>query len=159
MSRRTRTASKVPDWVWGAGLGVLVVIFVGAFFIVRSATGGDSSPCDNDLPPLTSDTPEVNAEAFANEDAALKRVVDMLTAGDRAGAEAAFFGPVHNLTHAVHPLVREEDEDLGRELCEVVLDLENQLARGASDTSVALNMDRVRGLMRDAAVRLGYPRP
>jgi hypothetical protein len=159
MSRRIGTAGKVPDWVWGAGLGALVVIFVGAFFIVRSATGGDASACDSDLPPLTTDTPDVNAEAFANEDAALKRVVDMLSAGDRAGAEAAFFGPVHNLTHAVHPLVREVDEDLGREICEVVLDLENQLAVGASDASVALNMDRVRGLLRDAAVALGYPRP
>jgi hypothetical protein len=156
---RARGRSGIPDWVWGAGLGGLVVIFVVAFFIVRSATGGSSDPCDSSLPPLTSETPAINAEAFAQEDAALKRVVDALTAGDRAGAEAQFFGPVHNFTHAVHPVIREKDPALAREFCRTIVDTENQLASGASSSAIALNMNTARGLLRDIAVVLGYPRP
>lgn len=144
-------------WSWGACLGALVIIFVGAFFLVREATDGGGDACDSDLPRLGSSS--VSAEAFVREDAALKRVVDMLNAGDRTGAEAAFFGPVHNFTHNVHPLLREQDLVAARDLCQWVIRLENGFSVNASDASVAVRVDHIRGLLRDAAVALGYPRP
>ncbi len=158
--RRPRTArdSRVPDWIWGAGLGALALLFVGAFFLVRDLTGGGvGGTCDEPLAPL--DGGEIDAQAFAAEDEALTRVISMLTLGDRQGAEAAFFGPVHAFTHNVDPPLRDRDEDAAKELCEAVLDMENSLATNAPSATIAAQIDLVRELLRDAAETLGYPRP
>lgn len=156
-SRATR-ASRVPDWVWGAGLGVIALFFVGAFFLVRDLTGGGvGGTCDEPLAPL--DGGEIDAQAFDAEDEALGRVVGMLNLGDREGAEAAFFGPVHAFTHNVDQPLRERDEDAAKELCEAVLDMENALATNAPSATVAAQIGLVRELLRDAAETLGYPRP
>ncbi|HEY5640078.1 MAG TPA: hypothetical protein VIW01_08505 [Dehalococcoidia bacterium] len=156
-SRATRQ-SGVPDWIWGAGLGVIALFFVGAFFLVRDLSGGGAGgTCNEPLSPLESS--EITADAFANEEAALTRVISMLTLGDRPGAEAAFFGPVHNFTHNVDPPLRERDEDAAKELCEAVIEMENGFATNASTATIAAQIDLVRTLLRDAAETLGYPRP
>ncbi len=157
--RRARAArrNRVPDWVWGAGLGVLALFFVGAFFAVREISGGGDGSCDGPLAPLAGG--EITAEAFVNEEEALTRVISMLTLGDRPGAEAAFFGPVHAFTHNVDPPLRERDGDAAKELCEAVILMENAFAVNISSSRVALHVDLVRTLLRDAAETLGYPRP
>jgi hypothetical protein len=156
--RRAGSQASLPDWVWGAGLGVLVLIFVGAFFLVSGTLGGDGggSRCDEELPALGPS--DISAAGFTAEDAALTQVIDMLRAGDRAGAEAAFYGPTHNFTHGVDPPLREVDEDAARELCEAVYDLEESFISAPSPT-VAADLELVRDLLRDAAESLGYPRP
>jgi len=159
-SRRRHRArsSTVPDWIWGAGLGVLFIFVIGAFFATRELTGsGGSGTCDEALPPLPGSS--VGATAFIEEEVALDRVISMLDAGDRAGAEAAFFGPVHGFTHNIDPLLREQDEEAAMALCEAVIKLEDSLATGAANATVAMQIDGVRVLLRDAAETLGYPRP
>jgi hypothetical protein len=156
--RAVRAQNTLPDWVWGAGLGTIVIIFAGAFFVIRSVTGGgDGGICDKELPPL--DNSQVDAEGFISEDAALGRVINMLNAGDRQGAEAAFYGPVHNFTHAADPPLRETDEALAKDLCNAVIDLETSLEQSASNPLLASQVAEVRDLLRDAADALGYPRP
>ena len=155
---RAKQHSGLPDWVWGAGLGVLVVFFVGAFFVVGEFSGGGSGTiCDEPLAAL--DGADISAEAFAGEDDALTRVISMLNLGDRPGAEATFFGPVHAFTHNVDPLLRERDEDAAKELCEAVTEMENGFSTNAPPATIAAQIDLVRVLLRDAAETLGYPRP
>ena len=158
--RRSRATghSGVPDWVWGAGLGVIVLFFVGAFFVVGEFSGGGSGTiCDEPLAAL--DGVEISAEAFAAEDDALTRVISMLNLGDRPGAEATFFGPVHAFTHNVDPPLRERDEDAAKALCEAVTEMETSFSTNAPSATIAAQIDLVRTLLRDAAETLGYPRP
>ena len=160
-SRRSRAAghSGVPDWVWGAGLGVIVLFFVGAFFAVGEFSGGGTGGAICDEPLAALDGVEISAEAFAGEDDALTRVIDMLNLGDRPGAEATFFGPVHAFTHNVDPPLRERDEDAAKELCEAVTEMETGFSTNALPATIAAQIDLVRTLLRDAAETLGYPRP
>lgn len=155
---RAKRHSGVPDWVWGAGLGVIALFFVGAFFVFREISGGDGGGvCDEPLAPL--DGAEISAQSFADEDAALTSVISMLNLGDRAGAEGAFFGPVHGFTHNVDPPLRERDESAAKELCKAVVEMENGFSTNAPSATIAAQIDRVRTLLRDAAEKLGYPRP
>jgi hypothetical protein len=156
--RRAAAQTRLPDWVWGAGLGVIALFFIAVFFLVSGVLGGGGggSQCDDPLAPLGSS--EISAEAFQEEDAALGRVIGFLQSGDRVAAEAAFYGPVHNFTHNADPPLREQDEELAKELCEAVLVLEESFITGTTP-DVATDTQRVRDLLRDAAVALGYPRP
>ncbi len=159
--RRSRRAAyqgaRLPDWVWGLGLGLMVLFAVGGYFLVTNVTSGGGAVCDKALPPLgISDT---SAQAFIQEDADLGKVIDMLNRGDKNAAESAFYGPVHNFTHNVDPPVRLKNEQLAKDLCQAVLKIEDDLAFNASTQQASASLQRVRGLLRDAAGALGYPRP
>jgi hypothetical protein len=157
-ARSGQRSGSLPDWVWGAGLGAIVVLFVGAYFLIAAITGtGTAGACDGPLPPLGTST--VNAEEFIRVDAALGQVISLLDQGDRQTAEASFFGPTHNFTHNVDPHVREQDEDLAKNLCRAVIALEDNLATRAPAPQLSADVQRVRELLRDAAAVLGYPRP
>jgi len=158
-SRRTAyQGTRLPDWVWGLGLGVIVLLAVGGYFLITNvAGGGGGSTCDKALPALgISDT---SAQAFIQEDADLGKVIDMLNRGDKNAAESAFYGPVHNFTHNVDPPVRLKNEQLAKDLCQAVLKIEDDLAFNASTQQASASLQRVRDLLRDAAGALGYPRP
>lgn len=156
--RAAQYQARLPDWVWGAGLGAIIVLFIGGYFLVTQVGGGSGgSSCDKPLAPLGSSV--INAEAFVEEDAGLGRVLDLLSAGDRAGAEAAFYGPVHNFTHNVDPTLREVDEALAKELCREVIDVENALTERAPNAEIMATLQRIREILRDTAEALGYPRP
>lgn len=155
---RAKRHSGVPDWVWGAGLGVMALFFVAAFFVVGRISGDDAGGvCDKPLAPL--DGAEISAQAFDAEEEALTLVISMLNLGDRPGAEAAFFGPVHGFTHNVDPPLRERDEDAAKELCKAVTEMETGFSTNAPPATIAAQINLVRSLLRDAAEKLGYPRP
>ena len=161
MTRRGRAKQRrggsVPDWVWGLGLGLIVVIAIGGFFILTNA-GGEGGTCDQELPPLGSS--EISQSAFDEEDAALGRVIAMLNAGDRAGAESAFFGPPHNFTHNIDPPVRQKDEAIAKKLCEAVIVVEDGLATpNLPSSQIAAGIQDMQTIIRDAAEALGYDRP
>ena len=156
--RRSAAQTRLPDWVWGAGLGLIVIIFIGGYFLVSQvAGGGGGGGCDKPLAPLGSSS--INAESFAQEDTGLARVLGLLQSGDRQGAEAAFYGPVHNFTHNVDPPLREVDEAAAKEVCKEVLIVEEALFNRAPDLELISSIEKIRELVRDAAVTLGYPRP
>jgi hypothetical protein len=66
---------------------------------------------------------------------------------------------VHNFTHNVDPPLREADAELGKDLCHAVLDLEEALTSSISSFDLSTKVARVRELLRESAVALGYPRP
>jgi hypothetical protein len=154
-ARRQRGAS-IPDWVWGLGLGLVVVVAVGGYFVLTSG-GGSATTCDRGLNPLGAS--EISQNAFDEEDAALGRVIGFLNAGDRAGAETAFFGPVHNFTHNVDSPIRAEDENLAKELCEVIVVVEEGFPQNEPLPLLAQGLEQARELLRDGAAALGYDRP
>jgi len=161
MTRRGRAKQRrrggVPDWVWGLGLGLIVVIAVGGFFFITESGGDDGGTCDQELPPLGSS--EISQSAFDEEDAALTRVISMLNVGDREGAQSAFFGPAHNFTHNVDPPVRQKDQALARQLCEAIVIVEEGFPLGLASSQLATGMQDVQNLIRDSAEALGYQRP
>ncbi len=160
-SRRPRRAAyqgaRLPDWVWGLGLGVLVLLAVGGYFLVTSVTGGGGGACDTALLPLG--VSDVSAKTFIQEDADLGKVIDMLNRGDKNAAESAFYGPVHNFTHNVDPSVRQKNDQLAKDICQAVLKIEDDLAFNATTQQASASLQRVRDLLRDAAEAIGYPRP
>ena len=163
MSRRRRADPnqlRLPDWVWGVGFGVIVLVFIGGYFAIDRATGssGGGNRCDEELAPLPGSS-EVSAEAFQQEDEGLARVIEALERNDRAGADAAFYGPVHAFTHNVDPTLRAEDEGAAKVLCEEVLEVEEELVVSGSNEDVLESVIAIRQILREAAVTLGYPAP
>lgn len=162
MTRRARARNRapkstLPDWVWGLGLGVIVLIFVGAYFAL-TAGSSNGGTCDSPLAPLGNS--EINADAFVQFDAELASIQAMLNSGDVEGANVAFFGKaVHNFTHNVDPAVREQDSDLAKNLCRSVIDLEETLFARTDPVGTALIVQEVRSYLSDSADVLGYPRP
>ncbi len=136
--------------VVGGGIIVAVVLFFGR-------GGGAGSPCDNPLVSLGQS--EISQMGFQAEDAGLARVVQAATAGNLEAAESAFFGDVHNFTHNVDAPLREADEELAKELCEEITEIEEELALGQRISVIAGQATRVRDLLRDAAEALGFARP
>ncbi len=156
--RRARQGVRLPDWAWGLLLGVVALLIGGGVFLVVSGgLGGGGSTCDQALAPL--DTSDISANGFAQEDAGLARVVDLINQGNRSGAESAFYGPVHNFTHNADPSIRQKDPELGRQLCQAVLKTEDDLAFGATTLDVGLDAQRIRDLLKRGAQALGFPAP
>jgi hypothetical protein len=161
-SRRTRRARYAArggraDWTWFIFFGGGIVVMIGAFFALSGAIGG-SSTCAHPLAPLGDESP-LSSQAFQDEDTALALVAERAAANDRAGAESAFYGSVHNFTHNVDEPLRARDAALGKDLCHAVLDLEEALTSEISPINLSTRVGRVREILRDASVALGYDRP
>jgi hypothetical protein len=148
----------LPDWVWGGGLGVIVLIFVAAFFLFSRCTGASAS-CDKALGPLGQSS--LDATGFANEDAGLGHVIDFLNQGDINAANTAFYGEVHNFMHNADPAIRAKNPDLAKNLCNAVVKLETDIEPANHQTTATMAADAVsvRKYLGDGAVALGYPRP
>lgn len=136
--------------VVGGGIIVAVVLLFGG-------GGGAGSPCDNPLVALGES--EISQMGFQAEDAGLARVVQAATAGDLEAAESAFFGDVHNFTHNVDAPLREVNEELAKELCERITEIEEELAFDRRISVIAGQATRIRELVQDAAEALGFARP
>jgi hypothetical protein len=151
---------RLPDWVWGAGLGVIVLIFVAGFFLFSRFTASGST-CDNPLKPIPGVATQTNdAAGFQQEDVDLNRLVTFLQQGDVNGANTIFYGAPHNFMHTAEPEIRAKNETLGRNLCESVIKFETDFdITGRTNTSVLVNeVTVIRDYLRDGAVALGFPR-
>jgi hypothetical protein len=149
--------------VWGAGLGVIVLLFVAGFFLF-SRCNASAATCDNPLKPLAGAAAHPNtAEGFQQEDADLGRLITAVQQGDTNTANALFFGPAHNFMHTAEPEIRARDEDLGKKLCEAVIKFEGDFdAPGGPRVppeQLASEVAVIREHLRDGAVELGFPRP
>ncbi len=136
--------------VVGGGI-ILAVVFV------FGDGGGGGGTCDSPLPPLGQS--EVSQLGFQAEEVGLTRVVQAATVGNLQAAESAFFGDVHNFTHNVDPPIRAVDEQLAKQICEAVIDIEDGLVPPVDIGSVTADATRIRELLRDAAEALGFARP
>ncbi len=138
-------------------VGVIVVVVIVIAVFVIGGGGGGSSACDSPLPPLGES--EVSQLGFQAEEVGLTRVIQAATVGNLEAAESAFFGDVHNFTHNVDAPLREVDEELAKELCERVTEIEEELAFGRRVSVIASQATRIRELVQDAAEALGFARP
>ncbi len=142
-------------------LGLVVIICGGiiaaVIFLFGDGGGGERSVCDRPLAPRGES--DISQIAFQAEDASLAGVIEAASAGDLQAAQEAFFGDVHNFTHDVDQPLREVDEELAEELCQAVNRIEEELTVNQRVDRVATEAARVRDLLRDAAVALGYARP
>jgi hypothetical protein len=156
--QQAQRGGGLPDWVWGGGLGVIVLIFVAGFFLFSRCSGA-SAACDKALGPLGQSS--LDATGFVNEDAGLGHVIDFLNQGDINAANIAFYGDVHNFMHNADPPIRAKDPTLAKNLCNAVVTLETNLEPPAGKTTAEMAVDAtlVRKYLDDGAVALGYPRP
>ena len=136
---------------------IAIAVVAAVFFVFGGSGGGGGSACDDPLLPLGES--DISQLGFQTEDVGLTRIIQFATAGDLEGAESAFFGDVHNFTHNVDPAIREVDEELAKALCEVAIDIEEELALDRRADRIAGQATRIRELLRDAAEALGYARP
>jgi hypothetical protein len=155
--RQAQAQYRLPDWVWGLALGLLVVLAGGGYLLFSSVTGGGGGTCDKALPKLPG-TVEVTAEGFQEEDRLLSEMIDFLAAGDLDNASAKFYGEAHAFTHNADPDIREVDEDAARAVCQATLDVEAAL-EGPSLSEMSSTAIKLRDELRNAAVALGFPRP
>lgn len=166
-SRRARYRSsqsqyqyRLPDWVWGLALGVIVLIGVGAYFFLTG--GGASATCDKALPPLPGNV-QVTAEGFQVEDQKLGETIQYLNQGNLDQTFATFYGDVHAFTHNIDPDIREANEEMAKELCERVIEVEEDYDPPPPEQRSIPNMIRstqaLREHLRDVAEELGFPRP
>ena len=68
---------RLPDWIWGLGLGLVILLIIGGFFVITNLGGSGGSTCDNELPRLPG-TVEVSAEGVQQEDEALAGAIAFL---------------------------------------------------------------------------------
>ena len=121
----------------------------------QSATG-----CSATLPPLAAST--TSAEDFRLADIALQKMATAASAGDLDGADKAFFqpmgnfGPVHDFSHAVDPVIRQKDVALGKRLCEKVLEIEKEFALDRRPAMIADLAQQIRQIIAAGARELGY---
>ncbi|MEO8456851.1 MAG: hypothetical protein ABI559_03460 [Chloroflexota bacterium] len=161
--RAQQFEGSLPDWVWGAGLGVIVLLFVGGFLLFSQCTGS-SSTCDTALKPL-GNASDTTARGFADQDVKMGQLVTFLQQGDINGANVLFYqeGTVHNFMHNVDPLIRAKDSDLAKNLCNAVVKLETDMEPAAAQTPQTMANDAidVRNFLRQGAQKLdlGTPAP
>jgi hypothetical protein len=159
--KQAQRGGSVPDWVWGAGLGVIVLIFVGGFFLFSSINGA-SAACDTALKPLPPQS-DTSAAGFAAEDVKMGHLIDFLNQGDVSAASDYFYASsdVHAFMHNADPVIRAKDEPTAKNLCNAVIKLETDMDVSARQTTATMAVDAtaVRKYLDDGAVALGYPRP
>jgi len=146
-------------------LGLVAIICGGVIaavmFLWGGGGGGGSSVCDQPL--LPQGESEISQTGFQTEDAGLTGVIDAARTGNVQAVNDAFYAnnnEIHNFTYNIDQRLREENEKLAKELCEAVIELEEELL-GAQPSADVILVDawRVRYLLRDAAEALGYERP
>lgn len=158
--QRRRTQYRVPDWVWGLVLGGIVVAAGGVYFLLFA--GGSASGCSKPLPKLPGRV-SVTEQGFQEEDAALGRALEYLSAGDLDNTFATFYGDVHAFTHNIDPDIRAIDEAMAKELCERVIGVEEEYdpppPLEPSPSQMATATAALREHLRDIAEALGFERP
>lgn len=146
-------------------LGLVTIIgggVIAAVIFMVGKDGGGNGPCDQPQPHRGES--DISQAGFQAEDAGLTEVIEAASMGDVDAAEEVFShandGEVRNFTYNVDQPLREVDEELAKELCEVVNRIEEELiAVDRSADQVAIEAALIRELVRDAAEALGYARP
>jgi hypothetical protein len=154
---QSRGQYRLPDWVWGVAIGVVVALVGLGFFLFVGTGGSGGSTCDSELTSLPGKA-AVTAEGFQEEDTTLGETIAFLNKADLAGASETFYGEVHAFTHNVDADLRAVDEEAAKRLCEAVLDLEEAL-EGGSPGAMSASAANLREELRDAAETLGFARP
>ncbi len=140
------------------GGGIIAAVI--AVISVLGDGGGESSVCDNPLAPLGES--EISQLSFQTVDVGLTMMAEATSVGNLDSATEFWYdddSQVHDFTHDVDAPLRDADEELADELCEAVVNLEEELALDRRPSVVARQATRIRDILRDAAEALGFARP
>jgi hypothetical protein len=160
----SRSQTAIPDWVWGAGLGGIVLIGIVIFVLFTGVVGGGGGNiCDKPLTPIPNvETRDPDAAGFQQEWVDLNHLISDIQQSNFDAANSLFYGsPTHNFMHTAEPAIREKNETLGKNLCNAVIQFENDFdsPTPAKASVLVTDVTRVRDYMADGAVALGLPRP
>lgn len=125
---------------------------------LRSTTGATATPeifepCRLPVGAATEQplTPERIEDAIGQ----LRRVSSLAEAGDLAGAEAAFAGDAHNITHDIDGPLRINNEQLAMDLCLAVSEIERNLGANYDAEVITSRAGESADLLEEGARALG----
>ena len=160
---RARPAAAHPrrraggsNWILGLGLAVVLIGIVGGVaFLATGGFGGGSGGCGSALVRLSEES--LTRDAFVQANGGISSTISQLERGAVQGAETTFFLDVHVFIHTLDPEIRPQNEELARELCESLMFLEEEFARGGQDTfGMSFFAERIRSLFAEAQTELGF---
>jgi hypothetical protein len=109
--------------------------------IVTPAVVGTLDPCAQPLQSITTDP--LSEQRLQTAIATMHKAGQLAAAGDEAGAEAAFVGDPHNLTHDIDGPLRGVDRDLALNLCHSIVAIELHL--GAKYDAQVMQTEATKG--------------
>lgn len=83
--------------------------------------------------------------------ARLRQVASLAKAGDQAGAEAAFAGDAHNITHDIDGPLRVNHEQIAVDLCLAITEIERNLGANYDGDVIAQQAEESARLLEDGA--------
>lgn len=110
-------------------------------------------PCDQPVGAVT--TQPLTADRLQNAITQLREASSLAQAGDQAGAESAFSGDAHNLTHDIDGPLRTADQQLAVDLCTAVVDIERHLGANYDASVMQTQAEATAGYIEQAGRTLG----
>jgi hypothetical protein len=155
------------DWfgAWfRASLPRLVIagVFSALLFVGSSLSGGDDATDAQPVPaafePCAIAIGSIGAQPLTEERvvaavAAFDETAELARTGDVGGANAVFLGDAHNISHDIDGPLRDAAPALAVDLCESVLEIEQQFAT-AADTAVIANESETSARLLEEAGRV-----
>jgi hypothetical protein len=121
--------------------------------IVTPAVAGTLDPCSQPLQAITNEP--LNAQRLQAAIATMQQAGQLAAAGDEAGAEAAFVGDPHNLTHDIDGPLRGVDRDLALNLCHSIVAIELHLGVKYDTQIMQTEAAKSAGYLQQAGRELG----
>ncbi len=128
--------------------------------LARLDLDADATPIPNASEPCALPIGAIGVEPLTDKRlvaavAAFRETASLARDGDVFGANEAFFGDAHNITHDIDGPLRNADPDLAVALCESVLEIERQFASSADTSVIAAESETGAGLLEEAGRALG----
>ena len=142
--KRRYSGEWMSAWLKASAPRLAVAFVFSALLFTGSALfGGDNSngtagavSCEQTLSPVTGNEVTTTRVLLAAD--GMQQIETAATEGDRDRVRTLFFtSDAHNLTHDLDPVLRPLDDSLGRQLCEQVIGLEEQMASDFDNPTVA----------------------
>jgi hypothetical protein len=121
--------------------------------IVTPAVVGTLDPCAQPLQAITNDS--LSAQRLQAAIATMQQAGQLAASGDEAGAEAAFVGDPHNLTHDIDGPLRGVDRDLALNLCHSIVAIELHLGAKYDAQVMQTEAAKSAGFLQQAGQELG----
>jgi hypothetical protein len=118
-----------------------------------SQTPAVFEPCSLPVGAIT-DQP-LTAQRIEDAIQQLRQVSSMADSGDQAGAEAAFAGDAHNITHDIDGPLRTNNEEIAADLCLAITEIEKNLGANYDGDVVAEKASESADLLEEGARALG----
>jgi hypothetical protein len=133
-------------------------LFSGALFTASALSGGGARSdaiCGQGLPSLTAEP--ITHPRLQSAIEGMRDLRDAAERGDLATARVLIFSDAHNVTHDIDGPLRRQDSQLARRLCESLISLETEVARGSDHRAIIREAESTIELLEQAARALELP--